>query len=157
MELDRRRLAIHEGSHLAAASLLDRPIDGAWINGNGGGSVVGTTKTDAPISLEAALADVVLLLIGDVADPSVHGRYYIADDDDGSDESKALSTAMRVAASAEEARCVVALGRARAKTLSEHPAFIRLASRLASELMDRDLGAADIASIRKEVDGNQAT
>jgi hypothetical protein len=153
VELDQERLAIHEGAHIAAAILLDRPVDNAWINSNGGGAVVGTTKPDAPISLEDALTDILLMTIGDVADPSVSGRYYLVDEHPGSDEDRALSVAMRVTGSAEEARAIVQLGRARAKSLSEHPAFIRLASRFASELMERDLNAEDIERIREECNG----
>jgi hypothetical protein len=139
--------------------MLGRPTTAAWIdNNNGGGTRVGLVKADTPTTLEATLDDIVLLTIGDVADPAVSGRYYLVDDHPDSDESKALAAAMRVATTAEEARCIVALGRARAKALSERVDFIHLASRFASELMERDLDAEAINEIREECgDGIEAT
>ena len=64
---------------------------------------------------------------------------------------------MRVATTAEEARCIVALGRARAKALSERADFITLASRLASELMERNLDAETINEIREECSDGDTT
>jgi hypothetical protein len=149
--LSRRRIAIHEAAHASAAALMGRPVTGAFVNGNGGGTTVGLVKPDTPTTLEATLDDIVLLLIGDVADPSVEGRYYLTDDNADSDESRALSVAMRCASTALEARAVVQLGRARAQALSERSDFIALASRFAAELMEHDLDAETINEIRKDV------
>ena len=64
--------------------------------------------------------------------------------------------ALRVSASPVEARAVIALGRAKAETLSNNPAFIALTEELADALLANGrLDRADIENIRKDFNGNQ--
>jgi hypothetical protein len=146
---NKRRLCLHEASHIACAVLLDRPAVAASVNGDGGASLVGTTKA-GPISLEDALNDILLLTIGDAA--TVDARFYLVDDDEESDESRALSVAMRCAGSAREANAIVRLGKERARTMCAHPTFIRLTEAFAAELMHGgSLDAETIDHIREDV------
>ena len=83
------------------------------------------------------------------------GHRYLADEP-GTDEAQALSVAMRVSGSAIEARAVVALGRARAQTMSEDDTFVALTEKIATELLANGrLDREDIQRIREDFDGNQ--
>ncbi len=128
------RIARHEGAHLAAATLPSRPIGGGWLNLDGGaGSLVGLVKDDIGITLEEALGDLVVLLVAGIVDGAPSGTYIL--EEAGSDEDKALSTALRVSNGPEEARAVIALARARARSLAERKDFIGLVETFATALM----------------------
>jgi hypothetical protein len=154
---DLERVAIHEAAHCAAGLMLNRPVRSAWLNPKDGtgGSRVGTVRADHPIDLETALDDLVVHLVADLTHPSTLARYYV-DDEPGSDESQALSVAMRVSNSAGEAKAVVALGRAKAETLTDDPIFVALTEEIANELLaNGQLSSEDIEKIRKDFNGNQ--
>jgi hypothetical protein len=155
---DLERVAVHEAAHVAAGLLLNRPVDSAWLNEDGtGGSRVGTVRADRPIDLPDALDDLVVHLIGDLTHPATATRYYLASDE-GTDEAQALSVAMRVSNSATEARAVVALGRARAQTLSEDDTFVALTEEIANELLaNGQLDSKDIERIRKDFNNGTET
>ena len=143
------RTVLHESAHAACGLLLGRPVTSVWVDGSAGGTSVGVVKPDTPISLEDALKDILLLTIGDAATGSA--SFYLVDDDAESDESRALTVAMRCAGSAGEANAIVRLGKERARTMTAHPTFIRLTEAFAAELMDGDLDAQAIQRIREEV------
>ncbi len=148
---ERERVAVHEAAHVAAGLLLGRPVNGAWINGDGtGGSLVGTVKADHEIDLEAALDDLVIHLIADLTHPTTAVPYYL-NDEPGTDQQQALDVALRVTNSPAEASAVVALGRARAQEVAGDPAFVDLTERIAAELVERgELSGDDIAQLLRE-------
>jgi hypothetical protein len=154
------RVAVHEAAHISAGLMLNRPVVSAWINPKDGtgGSRVGTVRADHPIDLETALDDLVVHLVADLTHPSTLARYYV-DDEPGSDESQALSVAMRVSNSAGEAKAVVALGRAKAETLTNDPTFTALTETISDALLAAgQLDRKDIERIRKDFNnGNQET
>lgn len=127
------RLARHEGAHLAAATLLNRPIGGGWLNIDGGaGSLIGLVKADIGITLEEALGDVVVLLVAGIVDGAPSGTYLL--EEAGCDEDQALDRALRVSNGPEEARAVIGLARARARSLAEHEDFVGLVDVFATAL-----------------------
>ena len=128
------RIARHEASHLAAATLLNRPIGGGWLNIDGGaGSLVGLVKDDIGITLEECLGDLVVLLVAGIVDGAPAGGYIL--EEAGSDEDKALNTALRVSNGPEEARATIALARARARSVAERRDFVGLVDVYATALM----------------------
>ena len=73
-----------------------------------------------------------MLLVAGIIDGAPAGTYIL--EEAGNDEDKALDRALRVSNGPEEARAVIALARARARSLAEHEDFVGLVDVFATAL-----------------------
>jgi hypothetical protein len=112
-------IADHEACHCAAAYLLGRKIAGVTIRRTEDARGMAHIYTlREPQSLEEALSDITIFLVGDIFSGwQSHALEWAETGVAKLDEARAFNSASKVAATALEIAAVVELGRARARAM----------------------------------------